>query len=112
MERRKGLGSQKSFFDVHLGSRGPVSQGVTSCVSSGSLSGVAAVRRLLDGRFPLFPSGAPSASPAARHTILARFADGLIKVTTRREEQASVTMKGFSALRDVKRGKNWAHKIS
>ena len=112
MERRKGLGSQKSFFDVHLGSRGASIPGshILRFLGLPVRSGCrpTAVRRQVS--FVSFR--APSASPAARHTILARFADGLIKVMTRREEQASVTMKGFSALRDMRRGKNWAHKIS
>ena len=47
-------------FDKYLSSLGRVSCVFTSWVSSGSPWGVAAVWRLLDGRYSLFPSWVPS----------------------------------------------------
>ena len=48
--------------------------------------------------------------PAVRHRFY-KPAAGLRKVTTSQEEHTHLTKKDFSAFLDMRRCKNWAHKI-
>ena len=43
--------------------------------------------------------------------FLQKVAASLVQVTASQQEQTSVTMKDFSAFLDMRRYKNWAHKM-